>query len=170
MSADPQKKILQRLFSWFEFCLSLTSTSSSPTVSTWWKLGQINFCHFPPHFSDMNLDFGNDQRQPSIAAVTIKIRRVPSGMSEWLQLPDLLFMMVAYSGRKKRSQLQGKREEPGWNFMSLGTCKGNSHEERRIVYRQEGSSSHYDRNKHHPQDAALFGNPTWEVGHITYQL
>ena len=42
----------------------------------------------------MNLDFGNDQRQPSIAAVTIKIRRVPSGMSEWLQLPDLLFMMA----------------------------------------------------------------------------
>lgn len=78
-------------------------------------------------------------------------------------------MMVAYSGGEK-SQLQGKREEPGWNFMSLGTYKGNSQEERRIVYRQEGSSSHYDINKRHLQDAALFDNPTWEVGHITYQL
>ena len=48
--------------------------------------------------------------------------------------------------RGEKSQLQGKREELGWNFMSLGTCKGNSQEERRIVYRQEGSSSHYDIN------------------------
>ena len=58
----------------------------------------------------MSLDFGNDQRQPSIAAVTIKIRRVTFGMSEWLQLPDLLFMMVAYSGRKKKEVSFRERE------------------------------------------------------------
>lgn len=68
----------------------------------------------------MSLDFGNDQRQPSIAAVTIKIRRVPSGMSEWLQLPDLLFMMVAYSGRKKKKSALGKERGTRMEFHESG--------------------------------------------------
>ena len=88
------------------------------------EAGTNKLCHSPhphptPHFSDMNLDFGNDQRQPSIAAVTLKIRRVTSWMSEWLQLPDLLFMMVAYSGGKKKSA-SGKERGTRMEFHESG--------------------------------------------------
>ena len=82
------------------------------------EVGTNKLLSFSPHFSDMNLDFGNDQRQPGIAAVTIKIRTVTSWRSEWLQLPDLLFMMATYSGGKKKvSFRERERNQDGISWV-----------------------------------------------------